>query len=224
MTDPDQVPRGVLFDIDGTLVDSNYLHVAAWIEAFQSVGRNVPAWKIHRAIGMDSSLMLDELLGDDADELGDRAKNRHGEVYSSSAPELRALPGARDLITGLAGRGVRVVLATSAPEDELKLLRDVLDVDDFIHAVTSAEDVDQAKPDPGIVDIARERSGCASDRLIFVGDATWDMKAAGRAGLEAVGVLTGGISADELTGAGAKTVCEGAAEVADWLSRDPRFR
>jgi len=224
VTNSDHDPRGVLFDIDGTLVDSNYLHIAAWIEAFQSVGRDVPAWKIHRATGMDSSLMLDELLGDDADELGEPAKKRHSEVYSASASELRVLPGARDLIKGLAGRGVRVVLATSAPEEELKLVRTVLDVEDHIDAVTSAQDVDQAKPDPGIVDIAQERSGCSSDRLIFVGDATWDIKAAGRAGLEAIGVLTGGISADELTGAGAKIVCEGAAEVADWLSRDPRFR
>jgi len=122
-TSADHSPVAVLFDIDGTLVDSNYAHVSAWMQAFVAAGHPVDAWRIHRVIGMDSSMLLAELLGDDADRFGDEVKERHQEYYADAAPLLHVLNGARELLRDLAERGARVVLATSAPQDELARLQ-----------------------------------------------------------------------------------------------------
>ncbi|SDJ47854.1 haloacid dehalogenase superfamily, subfamily IA, variant 3 with third motif having DD or ED/haloacid dehalogenase superfamily, subfamily IA, variant 1 with third motif having Dx(3-4)D or Dx(3-4)E [Frankineae bacterium MT45] len=194
----------VLFDVDGTLVDSNYLHVAAWAQAFQTVGHPVPAWRIHRAIGMDSARLLQELLGPEASALGDRAAEEHKRAYAETTPLLRPLPGARELIAFLAERGVAVVLATSAPPDELDRLRAVLKVDELLTAVTTADDVETAKPEPDLIQVAIHRSGCSPDRVVFVGDAVWDMRAAARAGVGRIGLLSGGTSEAELRAAGAE--------------------
>lgn len=206
-------PKAVLFDIDGTLVDSNYLHVDAWSRAFEKIGHPVEAWRIHRSIGLDSDRLLDALLGDDVDELGDRAKELHSELYAEMNDRLRPLPGAVDLLHALAQAGIRVVLATSAPKDELDTLTEVLDSDDALHATTSSDDVGTAKPEPDIVNVALERAGVDASEALFVGDAVWDMKAAGRAGVRAIGVRTGGFGADELTDAGALAVFDDAAAV-----------
>jgi HAD superfamily hydrolase (TIGR01509 family) len=208
----------VLFDVDGTLVDSNYLHVAAWLRAFDAIGQPVPAWRIHRAIGMDSSRLLAELLGPAASALGDAAKHEHQRAYSETTHLLKPLPGARELLRVLAERGVTVVLATSAPPDELDLLRSVLDVDDLITAVTNADDVGTAKPEPDLIHVAVHRSGCPSDRVVLVGDAIWDMQACARAGVGSVGVLSGGISEGELRAAGAEDVYHHAADLLAQLS------
>jgi HAD superfamily hydrolase (TIGR01509 family) len=203
--------HAVLMDIDGTLVDSNYLHVEAWARAFADVGAVVPAWRIHRAIGLDSSMLLDELLGDDAERLGSAAKDAHTRHYGDMADRLVPLAGARELIRELRSRGIRVVLATSAPEEELTALRGVLDVEDALHAVTSSEDVETAKPEPDVIRVALERAGVDAEHAVMVGDAVWDVRSAGRAGVRAVGVRTGGISEGELRDAGAVEVHDDAA-------------
>jgi HAD superfamily hydrolase (TIGR01509 family) len=203
----------VLFDVDGTLVDSNYLHVDAWTQAFSEVGAGVDAWRIHRDIGMDSKRLLADLLGDRADELGDAAKDGHKRAYAAKESLLRPFAGARDLLAALAGRGTKVVLATSAPPDELEMLRRVLDSDDAIAEQTNADDVDEAKPEPDIVHVALQRAGTTPERAMFVGDAVWDVEAAHKAGLTCIGVLTGGITRAELDGAGADAVFESVAEL-----------
>lgn len=209
----DLKPAGVLFDVDGTLVDSNYLHVAAWLRAFNEIGRTVPAWRIHRGIGSDSGVMLGDLLGAEASSSADEVKKRHTDVYADLSSLLVPLPGARDLITELARRGARIVLATSAPSDELDLLRSTLNIDDLITATTDADDVETAKPEPDVVAIAQQRSGCARDRVIFVGDSTWDMQAARRAGVVPIGLRSGGIGADELRDAGAAEIYDDPADL-----------
>jgi HAD superfamily hydrolase (TIGR01509 family) len=211
----DDPSSAVLFDVDGTLIDSNYLHVAAWLRAFAAVGRPVDGWRIHRAIGMDSAQLLDELLGSDAPAVGASAKEQHKQAYAQLTHLLRPVPGARELARALTERGVAIVLATSAPADELQLLRSVLDVDDLITATTNADDVDTAKPEPDLVHIAIDRSGSPADRTVFVGDSVWDMQAAARAGIGRIGVLSGGISAVELRDAGAEEVFD---DVADLLA------
>jgi HAD superfamily hydrolase (TIGR01509 family) len=210
----------VLFDIDGTLVDSNYLHVEAWAHAFDEAGASVDSWRIHRAIGMDSAELLHELAGDDS-ELAERAKGLHDELYPELADRLRAFDGARELVAELASRGLTVVLATSAPEDELKNLRAVLDVEDSIAVVTSANDVETAKPAPDIVEVALERADVAPDAAIMVGDSVWDVKAAARAGVRCVGVLSGGISEAELRDAGAVAVYPDVAALLAGLDASP---
>ncbi len=208
MTGSARLPGAILFDIDGTLVDSNYLHVNAWLRALQAVGHPVDAWRIHRGQGMGSSELLATLLGETAEQVGSLAKQQHSELYQQSSQLLRAFDGARELVAAVAQRGVKVVLATSAASDELELLRSILDVEDTVAEITAAEDVETAKPAPDLVQVALQRAGVAADRAVFVGDTVWDVQACGKAGVACVGVLTGGISAAELTDAGAVAVYE----------------
>jgi HAD superfamily hydrolase (TIGR01509 family) len=217
-------PRAVLLDIDGTLVDSNYLHVEAWAHAFREVGAPVDTWRIHRLIGMDSALLLEELLGERVAELGERAKEINSAYYLERTDQLRVFDGARELIADLVERGVLVTLATSAPEDEFEILRRLLDVDRLLTASTSSEDVDTAKPEPDIVHAALDRTGAAAADTIFIGDSRWDAVAASRAGVEVVGVLSGGFGADELVEAGAATVVEDVAALRSTLDSGPLAR
>ena len=209
----------VLFDVDGTLVDSNYLHVAAWLRAFDKVGHSVPAWRVHRAIGMDSARLLENLLGPAVSALAERAKDEHRRAYAQSVALLTPLPGARALIRALVERDVAIVLATSAPPDELERLRSVLDVDDLLTAVTTADDVATAKPEPDLIHVAVHRSGCDRERVVLVGDSVWDMQAAARAGIGSIGVLSGGISERELRWAGAEDIYTDAADLLANLGR-----
>lgn len=214
-------PIAVLFDIDGTLVDSNYLHVDSWSRAFGDIGVDVDTWRIHRGIGLDSTRLLGELLGDRADDLRERASERHADHYARAVDRLRPLHGGRELLETLTSKGVRVVLATSAPADELEELRRVLDVEDSLFAVTSSADVETAKPEPDVIHVALEKAGVPAERAIMIGDARWDGVAAGRAGVPFVGVLTGGISAGELRDAGAVAVYDSVSEVLDELDDGP---
>ncbi|KKE99634.1 HAD family hydrolase [Mycolicibacterium obuense] len=212
----------VLFDVDGTLVDSNYLHVYAWVRAFEAEGVPVAAWRIHRCIGMDGTTLVKTLAGDDAGQGRlDQLKDRHSEFYQESTHLLTPLPGARDLLRRVADLGLQVVLATSAPDDELRTLRDVLDCDDVVSEVTSSADVDTAKPQPDIVEVALARAGVTAAQAVFVGDAVWDCEAARRAKLTSVGVLSGGVSRAELSEAGAAAVFEDAAELFAHLDTTP---
>lgn len=211
----------VLFDVDGTLVDSNYLHVHAWLRAFAEQRIEVESWRIHRAIGMDGSALV-RLLSDDApDDVRRRLKELHSRFYLESAPLLSPLPGARRLLERIAALHLPVVLATSAPDDELAVLRKALDCDDLIAAVTSSADVDIAKPEPDIIGIALDRIGATAERAVFVGDAVWDVAACVRAGLPCIGVLSGGVSRAELETAGAVGVFDNAEELLTQLDRTP---
>ncbi|MET0990015.1 MAG: HAD family hydrolase [Glaciihabitans sp.] len=216
--------RAVFFDIDGTLIDSNYLHVEAWSHAFSDLELNVPDWRIHRLIGMDSAGLLDELLGDDADTYADRAKDLHSEYYSAMAPRLRTLESARELLAALSDRGLSVVLATSAPGDELVSLLKVLDTDTWVSEVTSGDDVEEAKPNPGIVQVALDRAGSAPADTIMIGDAVWDIKASARAGVDCIAVQSGGTSRAELEEAGAVAVYDDVAQLLAELDSSPIAR
>lgn len=211
----------VLFDVDGTLVDSNYLHVHAWRHAFADADIAVETWRIHRRIGMDGSILVRELSDDAPDEIQQRLKVLHSRHYREEAALLRPLPGARDLLERVAAWGLQVVLATSAPDHELSVLRKVLDRDPLVAAVTSSADVDTAKPSPDIIAVALQRAAVPADRAVFVGDAVWDAQACVRAGVTNIGVLSGGISREELQGAGASSVFDNAADLLAHLDDTP---
>ena len=206
----------VLFDIDGTLVDSNYLHVHAWQRAFTETGLQIQSWRIHRCIGMDGSSLIEELGSGEVDDPG-RLKDLHSNFYAETVGLLRPLPGSQALLDAVAGLGLQVVLATSAPEDELSMLRKVLDRDDIVSAITSSGDVERAKPDPDIVRVALERADVGPDRAVFVGDSVWDVAAAARAGVECVCLRSGGISQAELEYAGATAVFDDPRDLAEHL-------
>ncbi len=213
--------RATIFDIDGTLVDSNYLHVVAWMGAFGAVGHPVDAAAIHRAIGMGSSQLLERLLGPDvAAEVGDAAKEEHTTRYRETFGLLRRFDRSQELLRAVAARAT-VVLATSASSAELDELRSTIDADDAIGDITSAADVEAAKPEPDVVRVALERAGVGAGRAVFVGDTVWDVEAAGRAGIACVGVLSGGISRDELSEAGAVAVYRDVADLLDNLETSP---
>ncbi|MGV0779926.1 HAD family hydrolase [Mycolicibacterium sp. XJ775] len=199
-------PFAVLFDVDGTLVDTNYLHVHAWARAFREENIDVESWRIHRSIGMDGDSLVANLSGDASDAVQQRLKDRHSSLYKDSADLIVRLPGARELLHHLAEHGVRVVLASSAPENELAITRKILDSDDAVAAATSSKDVDTAKPDPDIVEVALKRAGVSAEQAVFVGDAVWDGEAATRTGVSFVGVRCGGVADSELEKAGAQAV------------------
>ncbi|BBZ40334.1 HAD family hydrolase [Mycobacterium conspicuum] len=217
-------PPAVLFDIDGTLVDSNYLHIHAWQRAFAEIGIEVETWRIHRSIGMDGSTLVRSFSDDAPDSTQKRLKDLHSQFYAEMAPLLRPLPGARTLLHRVADLGLQVVFATSAPDDELALLRKVLDSDDLVSAITSAADVDTAKPKPDIIHVALERAGVSADRAVFVGDAVWDAEACARAHVTSIGVLSGGVSRGELEKAGAVMVFENADDLLKHIDDTPIAR
>jgi HAD superfamily hydrolase (TIGR01509 family) len=209
----DAPTTAVLFDIDGTLVDSNYAHVDAWWRAFRVTGQSVDAWRIHRLIGMDASRLLDELVPDMSDEDRDTAKQYQSAYFAEHMPRLRLLPGARELLEAVAARGHQVVLATSAPETELVRLRELLDAEQWISVVTSGEDVEEAKPAPDIVQVALDRAGVDPSNAVMIGDAMWDVETSGKVGVSCISVMTGGVGGDELRNAGAVAVYDDAAAV-----------
>jgi HAD superfamily hydrolase (TIGR01509 family) len=221
MTRVNDSPIALLSDIDGTLVDSNYLHIDAWQRAFADVGSPTDSWRVHGAIGMDSGKLLDALLGEEASRLGDEAKRLHQQYYAETAPRLRAFADAQELLREVSRRGGIVVLATSAPEEELKILRDVLDVEDTLDHVTSAEDVEAAKPEPDLVKVALDKAGVTASQALFLGDTVWDVEAAARAGVRCIGVLSGGVSAASLTDAGAIAVYPDVAALLRELDASP---
>jgi HAD superfamily hydrolase (TIGR01509 family) len=210
----------VIFDVDGTLVDTNYLHAVCWWEAFRQHGQDVDMADVHRAIGMGSDKLLDHLLPGDRDRgADDDMTAAHRALYGVFWTRLRAFDGAADLLRACAGRGKKVVLASSASSRELAALRAALDADDAITAATSSSEAGESKPAPDIVTLALERAGVEPERAVFVGDAVWDVYACRKAGVPCVAVLTGGIGAEALREAGAVAVYDGTADLLRQLDR-----
>ncbi|MGW0123000.1 HAD family hydrolase [Streptomyces sp. NPDC003327] len=221
-----RTPRGAaLFDVDGTLVDTNYLHTLAWWQALRQHGHDVPMARIHRAIGMGSDRLLDAVLGAErARGRDDAIADAHGSLYSVWYEVLRPFDAAADLLRAVAARGWTVVLASSAQEDEVAAVRRRLDADDVIAAATTGGDVDTTKPAPDLVEAALAAVGAEPEQAVFVGDTVWDVEAAGRAGLPCVTLLSGGISRRELEEAGAAAVYEDAGTLLRELDGSPLSR
>jgi HAD superfamily hydrolase (TIGR01509 family) len=196
--------RGVLFDVDGTLVDTNYLHVVAWWQAFRSQGHDVAMSDLHRTVGQGSDRFVSSVLGRD----DERVRDAHADFYGQWKHQLVAFPRAADLLRTTKKAGLSVVLATSASEAEARHLTAAIGAEDAIDVVTTSADVDASKPDPDIVRTALAKAGLRAEDTVFVGDTVWDVEAAGRAGVACVGVCSGGISATELREAGAVAVYE----------------
>lgn len=201
--------RGVLFDVDGTLVDSSYLHTVAWWQAFRQVGLDVPMASIHRSVGMGGDKLLDRLLPPGRDKSGDASiLAAHGAVFSTFWPALRAFDGARDLLAQCYESGFAVALASSARVQDLEVLRSTLRADSYIHAATSANDAKEGKPEPDILAAALAATGLRAVDVVYVGDAVWDVYAAARLGIPTIGLTCGGTGAAELLEAGAVEIYE----------------
>jgi HAD superfamily hydrolase (TIGR01509 family) len=206
--------RAAVFDVDGTLVDTNHLHVVTWWEAFRQAGYQVAMADIHRAIGMGSGQLLDHLLPGDRDRDGDSTvRKAHSTLYGTYWSRLMPHRGAADLLRACKAHGLMVVLASSADEREFNALRAALDAEDAIDAATFSGDVDHSKPAPDIVQVALDRAGVPPDQAVFVGDTVWDVQACRKAGVRCICFGTGGIGRDELCAAGADQVYDGPAEL-----------
>jgi HAD superfamily hydrolase (TIGR01509 family) len=200
-------PKAALFDVDGTLVDTNYLNAVAWWEAFDQAGHYVPMAQIHRSIGMGSDLMLDKLLPPDRDQKADAGiRTAHTALYAVYWSRLRPLPDATRLLRACKKSGLAVVLASSADEREFSMLRGVLDAEDAIAAATFSGDVETSKPAPDLVNAALRKIGVPAGEAVFIGDTVWDVQACQKADVSCIGVLSGGFSRDELISAGAAQV------------------
>jgi HAD superfamily hydrolase (TIGR01549 family) len=208
--------QALIFDLDGTLVDTVYAHVLAWQRALAEAGMPIDAWRIHRRIGMSGGLFTRAVARElgrplEADEV-DRVQTRHGELYRDMLPERRPLPGAVELLRHLQTSSVPWAIATSGRRPEIDSSLAALDIPDDA-VVIDRGSVLRAKPEPDLFMAAAEQLGQPYASCYVVGDATWDLLAARRAGMLSVGVLSGGYGADELTAAGAFRVYRDAGEL-----------
>ncbi|MER8092404.1 HAD family hydrolase [Streptomyces goshikiensis] len=214
--------RAALFDVDGTLVDTNHLHVTSWWEALRQAGHDVPMHAIHRALGLPGEDLLSHLLGEERDTGGDGALSAaHDTLYATYFERLPRLRSADELLRTLSRRGWRVVLVTSAGGGELDALRRAIGADDALTATASADDVERGKPAPDPVHHALELADAPAHGSVFVGDSVWDMKAATRAGVRPVGFLSGGIPRHGLEAAGAGPVYRDPADLLEHLDTSP---
>jgi phosphoglycolate phosphatase-like HAD superfamily hydrolase len=215
----------VILDLDGTLVDTVYQHVLAWRSAFLSVGVDIPAWRIHRAIGMGGDRLVGELAGRAVENaVGDDVRKLHGMRFEDQLPHVTPTEGAPELLEALRGRDLKVVVASSGESEMTERLLSLLGAAESLHDWVAGDQAESSKPDTDLLEIAMEKvSGKAA---LVIGDTVWDVKSARRCEFPCVSVLTGGFSDAELRRAGALAVRESPAAITtdldDLLSRARR--
>ncbi|MET8010209.1 HAD family hydrolase [Streptomyces sp. NPDC005271] len=217
--------RAALFDVDGTLMDTNYLHAVTWWEAFRQAGHTVSMREIHYSIGMSSDKLLGHLLGEDRDRSqDDHLSSAHKTLYGEYFTRLPALEGAGDLLRAVADRGWYVVLASSASKEELAVMRAAIGADEAIGAALSSDDVEEGKPAPDLIVQGLERAAVPPGNAVFIGDTIWDVKACEKAGVRCIALQSGGISREELSDAGAEEVYHNPADLLRRLDDTPLGR
>jgi HAD superfamily hydrolase (TIGR01509 family) len=205
-----KVPEIVVLDVDGTLMDTNYLHVEAWARAFEEVGHRVPRVQLHKQVGKGSDLLIREFIEDE--EKAARIDELHSEFYGELQEHGHPLPGAKELIGALVERGYAVWFVTSAKDEELEHHMSELEAEDRLSGVVNSSAVENSKPAPDIFELTLKKAGASPDETVAVGDAIWDIESASAAGIRTVAVLTGGaFSRQELEEAGAVEVYENCA-------------
>jgi HAD superfamily hydrolase (TIGR01509 family) len=195
--------KGVIFDIDGTLVDSNDAHAQSWVETFAEADYGVPFDVVRPLIGMGADKLLPQTIGlaHDSEE-GKRLIKRRSEIFRERyLPRLEPLKGSRELVLRVRADGLKPIVATSAKDKELKGLLKAARVDDLMEEKATASDAKRSKPDPDIVHAAIEESGIPAGQLIMIGDTPYDVEAAARADVRTIAFRSGGWSDEALSGA-----------------------
>jgi HAD superfamily hydrolase (TIGR01509 family) len=194
--------KGVILDVDGTLVDSNDAHAQSWREALSIHSYNIPYDRIRSLIGMGGDNLLEELLRlPKDDDRGHYISQERKDIFTNRfIPQLEALPATREFVQRLKDRGIKVVVATSAEKDEASTLLKIAKVDDLIDDMTSLSDANHSKPDPDTIQAALEKLGLPADQAVMVGDTPYDVQAAEKAGVKTITVRTGGFGDEELKG------------------------
>jgi HAD superfamily hydrolase (TIGR01509 family) len=208
--------QAMIFDLDGTLVDTVYAHVFAWHRAFAEAGLAIDAWRIHRRIGMSGGLFTRAVTRElgraiETDEAA-ALQRRHGELFRQFMPSRPPLPGAVELLRFLRTTGVAAGIATSGSRPDINASLEALGVPPDMPVIERG-DVARAKPEPDLFLACQERLGVSAQECYVVGDAVWDLLAARRAGMLSIGLLSGGYGEDELSRAGAFRVYHDAAEL-----------
>jgi HAD superfamily hydrolase (TIGR01549 family) len=206
----------LIFDLDGTLVDTVYAHVFAWQRALDEAGMPIDGWRIHRRIGMSGGLFARAVAREVGRPLSaeetEEIQRRHGAIFRELLPGRRPLPGAVELLRELRDLGITHGIATSGRRPEIDASLEALGVGDDT-VVVARGDVERAKPEPDLFLACAERLGVDPDTCYVVGDAVWDLLAARRARMLSVGLLSGGYGEDELNSAGAFRVYRDAEEL-----------
>lgn len=215
--------RGIIFDVDGTLVGSNAAHASSWVDTLGEIGHDVEFDVVFPMIGMGGDKVLPSLAGiEEATTLGRKLGKRRWEIFVRDyLADLKPTPGARELVERIAGDGFELVIASSAGGSELGKLLEAAGVQDLFDLKTSSSDAQDSKPDPDIVQAAVRKIGYAPDELVMIGDTPYDVEAAIGAHVRLMGVLTGGWTREELSGAMA--VYEDPADILHWYARSPDF-
>jgi HAD superfamily hydrolase (TIGR01509 family) len=213
--------KGVIFDVDGTLVNSNEGHARAWHRALHEHGIEVPLATVRQAIGMGGDKLLPAIAGvDEESPIGKKVSERHAELFRTQfLPRVEPFPQTRELFEALKRRSIKVAIASSAEKSELDTLLRVARVDDLLEGVSSASDAENSKPDPDIVRAALQRLDLPASEVIMIGDTPFDIEAASRAGLHSIALRSGGRSDRELTGALA--IYDDIADLLQHLSKTP---
>ncbi len=196
----------LIFDLDGTLVDTVYAHILAWQKALGEAGMDIDGWRIHRKIGMSGGLFTRAVAREVGREISaeeeEALQRRHGEIFIQLLPERRPLPGAIELMQTLYTNNILFGIATSGRRPEINDSLGVLGIHPET-VVVERGDVLRAKPEPDLFLACQQRMGIRAADCYVVGDAVWDLLAARRAGMLSIGLLTGGYGEDELSRAGA---------------------
>jgi HAD superfamily hydrolase (TIGR01509 family) len=214
--------KAILFDIDGTLIDSNELHVSAWDEAFREAGHARVVDAIREEIGKGGDNLVPSLLPDASENEQKAIAERHGKIFKQSyLDRAKPFPGASDLLRRVHSDGLKVVLASSAKRDELNHYVALLGVKDIVAATATIDDVDRSKPDPDIFHVALEKAAVAPEAALALGDTIWDVEAAGKAGVRTVALLSGGVPLEKLESAGAIAVFNDVAAILQHYDATP---
>lgn len=194
---------GVLLDVDGTLIDSNDQHAQAWVDTFLEAGHPVHYADVRRLIGKGGDKVLPEVLGIQHDSPEGKAlTQRRGAIFEEKyLPQIRAFPGARELVETMVARGLKVAVATSSKREQMEKLLSIANVKDLLDEQASSSDAAHSKPDPDIVQAASEKLELAPQQLLMLGDTPYDIEAAGRAHVQTVALRCGGWTDEALSGA-----------------------
>jgi HAD superfamily hydrolase (TIGR01509 family) len=212
--------KAMLFDIDGTLADSNDLHVDTWEEVFRAKGIVVPREGIHPQIGKGADLLVPALVPGANQKTAKTLGDAHAAVFKTQyLQKVKPFPRVHELLHAVHDAGVRIVLASSASKEELKHYVDLFDASSMVDAQTSIEDVETSKPAPDIFKVALQRAGVARDQALAVGDSPYDVESAGKSGIATIALRSGGFSDEVLLAAGAAQLFDDAADLLDNLQQ-----
>ena len=198
-----QAVRGIILDMDGTLVDTNEAHAQTWVDALKSFGYEVTLDVIRPLIGQGGDKLIPRLTGETKDsEIGKKLAAHRSELFEQRYLEsVEAFPETRELVARLRDLGLKVVVASSSRRDHLDRLIEAAAIGDLIDSATSASDVDESKPDPDVIEAALAKLGLAPEQVMMIGDTPYDIEAAARVGVRTLALRCGGWQDEGLTGA-----------------------